>query len=116
MAETLDYDQKDKITELLVGHKITKIADNKLELDDGRVLTFVGNAECCAYYDLVELNGVDNIITNVEFFDSPFGDYTEGEGVYRIFVFAENVKINLASFEGTDSSGYYGTGYWIEVS
>jgi hypothetical protein len=118
------YSQGDKtaIEQLLMGHTVTKVAKNALMLDDGRLLQFVGNEGGCACnggdYDLTELNGVDNIITRVEFVDSPDSDYDDDRydgGHYKIFVFANNEKINLATFEGTDGSGYYGTGYEIHV-
>lgn len=117
MQVTYNETQKDEITALLVGRKVIKVADDTLELDDGRRLRFEGNADCCAYYDLTELNGVDNIITKVEFLDDPAGDEypDEATGTYKIFVYADNAKINLATFEGTDSNGYYGTGYSIDI-
>lgn len=118
-----DETQKQEITDLLVGHTVTKVADNTLRLDDGTVLELEGHdGECscsAGCYDLVELNGVDNFITRVEFEDEPSGDdYVDGGdgmGHYKIFVFAENRRINLATFKGTDGNGYYGTGYEIRV-
>lgn len=41
--------------------------------------------------------------------------FRRGARQYKIFVFADNQQINLATFEGTDGNGYYGTGYCIEV-
>jgi hypothetical protein len=119
---TQNYDESDKtgIENLLVGHRLMKVADDTLTLDDGRTLRFVGHEGGCACgagdYDLTELNGVDNVITRVEFVDSPAGDDETGDGHYRIFVFADNRQINLATFEGTDGNGYYGTGYMIQVA
>lgn len=124
MTTYWQYDKK-QITELLVGRKVTKIESDTLLLNNGRVLTLAGNVGGCSCgsgdYELTELNGVDNVITAVEFVDSPSGDdYDDddsyvGPGHYKIFVFADNQKINLATFEGNDGSGYYGTGYSIEV-
>lgn len=122
MKTELTYRETDKteIEGLLVGRTVTKVANDTLVLDDGRRLRFIGNDGGCACnagcYDLTELNGVDNIITKVEFVDSPSGDDEAGDGHYRIFVFADNRKVNLATFEGTDGNGYYGTGYAIHVS
>ncbi len=121
MSETcLRESNKAEIESLLVGHKLVKVEADTLILDDGRLLKFAGNDGGCACnagcYDLTELNGVDNIITNVEFVDSPSGDDEAGEGHYKIFVFADNRQINLATFEGTDGNGYYGTGYSITVA
>lgn len=113
---TYTNDEQDKIKELLVGRKVTSANGDKLTLDDGRVLRFVGLSECCMGYDLTALNEVDNIITEVSFEDNPGGDYYENSsGDYKIFVFAANKQVNLATFEGTDGNGYYGTGYYIEV-
>lgn len=104
-----------------------------LTLSDGTVLKVWGNTGGCICgagdYLLTELNDVDNVITNVEVEEQPNGDYLPcpecGEegcfdhyglgGSYRIFVFAEDRRINLASFEGSDGNGYYGTGWWLTV-
>lgn len=117
---TYDETAKAEIEQLLIGRKVTKVADDTLLLDDGRKLRFVGNDGGCACpsgcYDLTELNGVDNVITKVEFVDDPDeNEYRPESGSYRIFVFADNRKVNLAAFEGTDGNGYYGTGYQIHV-
>lgn len=116
---TLDETNKAEIEALLVGRTVTKVADDTLLLDDGRRLQFVGHEGGCSCgagdYDLTELNGVDNVITEVEFVDSPDGDYDDGDGHYRIFVFADNVRVNLATFEGSDGNGCYGTGYSIHI-
>lgn len=105
-----------------------------LTLSDGLVLKVWGHDGGCACssgcYPLAVLNDCDNIITNVEVEERPDEDYgpcrTCGErncyeddhdnaGYYRIFVFAEDKRINIASFEGSDGGGYYGTGFWIDV-
>lgn len=116
------YDECDDalIEQALMGHTVTKVADDVLELDNGVRLRFVGNDGGCACsagcYDLTELNGVDNVITKVEFVNNPGGDGYDSEiGHYSIFVFADNQRINLATFEGSDGNGYYGTGYQIHV-
>lgn len=124
----------DRLKELLVGHKIVKAEgaaitddlgyrdDNTgvLTLDDGTVIEVEGNDGGCACnsgcYPLTELNHVDNIITNVEVEENPGGDYDEPyEGYYRIFVIAEDRRLMVASFDGTDGNGYYGTGWWMRV-
>lgn len=115
----LNEKDHDAVTELLVGRRVTKVSDDTLLLDDGTMLKLAGNDGGCSCgagdYELTELNGVDNVITNVEFADSPDSYGTEGDGTYRIFVYADNTKINLATFEGSDGNGYYGTGYSITV-
>ncbi len=117
-AKFLTQANHDAIAELLLGRKVEKVDDRTLLLDNGAKLTLRGNDGGCSCgagdYQLTELNGIDNVITNVEFLDDPDTDDTDGEG-YRIFVFAGNEKINLATFEGTDGNGYYGTGYSVEI-
>jgi hypothetical protein len=117
--KTLNQEDAEAIGALLLGHTIIKVSESELQLDDGTVLQLEGNEGGCACnagdYELRELNGCDNVITNVELVNSPCGDGQDGDGTYRIFVYADNRKINLATFEGSDGNGYYGTGYTIEV-
>lgn len=105
-----------------------------LTLDDGTVLKLWGNDGGCSCsagdYPLTTLNAVDNAITNVVIAERRAGDdvpcrvcgkegcYThdEEEGYYRIFVVAEDQRHLLASFEGSDGNGYYGTGWWLKVT
>lgn len=108
------------LRDLLIGKSVRKVGHDTLELSDGTFLRLGGNVGGCSCgagdYDLTELNGVENIITNVAVEAAPGGDYEgEYEGHYRIFVFADNQKINLATFEGSDGNGYYGTGFWVKV-
>ena len=73
------------------------------------------SAGCYSLEHLASLGDVDNIITNVVFHNDPAADPQEDKGEYSIFVFADNKKINLATFEGHDGNGYYDTGYYITV-
>ena len=108
-----------------------------LTLSDGITLKVWGNDGGCACpagcYPLTTLNRVENIITNVELDERRVGDdtpcqtcgktwgcYEDGhdnsyEGHFRIFVFAGDERVNVASFEGSDGNGYYGTGWWLDV-
>lgn len=120
------------ITALLMGRKVTKVDDEHLLLDNGSVIKAIGHDGGCSCssgcYDLSVLNGVDNIITRVEYDYRPAGDFEPIEkdghpddpedawtGYYRVFVFADNQQINLMQFDGTDGNGYYGTGFEILV-
>lgn len=120
-----------ELRDLLVGKSVVSatVSENMdspgysavgtLVLSDGTVLQVGGNIGGCACgagdYDLTELNTVDNIITNVQVIEPPEDSYGDRSGAYRVFVFADNVPINLATFEGDDGNGYYGTGFWVEV-
>lgn len=132
-VRVLDEEDRDEITELLMGRRVTKVDAEHLLLDDGTVIKAIGHDGGCACgagcYDLSVLNGVDNIITRVEFDYDPRGDWDadaersghpddpEGKwtGYYRVFVFADNEQINLMQFDGSDGNGYYGTGFEILV-
>lgn len=112
---------KDEIAGLLLGQRVEKVSEDRLVLANGTELTFVGNDGGCSCgagdYQLTTLNGVDNVITSVEFEDNPTDDsgHEDEEGWYKIFVFAGHERINLATFEGSDGNGWYGTGYQIHV-
>lgn len=128
----LDEDDREEITDLLIGRKVEKVDGEHIRLDDGTIIKAIGHDGGCACsagcYDLAVLNGVDNIITNVEYDYRPAGDYEnpeksghpddpedDWEGYYRIFVYADNQQINLMQFNGSDGNGYYGTGFEILV-
>jgi hypothetical protein len=132
-----DHSEGDKIAELLVGRRIVRAEmggeypdypkgfswDNPeglLELDDGTKLYLTGNDGGCACsagcYPLKHVAATENIITSARLHCDPEEDYSEtGEGVYRIFVFAGADEINVASFEGSDGNGWYGTGFSVTV-
>lgn len=89
-------------------------------LSDGTALRLHANEGCghCANgrFELTELNECANIITNVEVVDyEPDGGDLDPGRVYRVFVYAEDRRVNLATFEGSDGNGWYGTGFWVEV-
>lgn len=104
-------------------------ADGVLTLDDGTRIYVRGHEGGCSCgagdYELAHLAAVDNVITSVRFEDRPDGDdyyswdtpddQREDRGWYRIFVVADAVEVNIASFEGSDGNGYYGTGYELFV-
>lgn len=120
----IGYDQNevDRIRTLLLGHRIAKIADDHLQLDDGTVIKIVANSGCggcpSGNYDLTELNGCDNVVTAVDFVEGVGGNTGDPWGnvsVYSVFVIAEDRRINLYTVEGDDGNGYYGTGYELLV-
>lgn len=119
-TEVLDENKVNAINALLIGRKVTKVADDQLLLDNGVRLRLVGNNGGCSCgagdYKLTELNGLDNIITAAVVVSNPSGDGLYGFGTYRIFVYAENQQVNLATFVGDDGNGYYGTGFEIHVT
>lgn len=112
-----DEEAMDAVRAVLVGRKATVVDNETLELDNGVRLLIEGNDGCggcpSGYYQLEELNGVDNAIMAVEF-DRQDDEYSEPE-VFRIFVYTENAKIKLAEVAGSIGNGYYGSGYYVHV-
>ena len=111
--------EQDEIKELLLYHKIIKVNDDTIELDNGTVLEIEANRGCCGCgagdYSITELNDCDNAITNVEFVcDNDCKDINSSTS-YKIFVYAEDKYIKLLQVDGDDGNGYYGTGYTIYV-
>lgn len=139
MPEHLDHTDHEAIESLLLGRQIVSAemgevnvpgnggsyyarrAEGVLTLDDGTRIYAKGNEGGCSCgagdYPLARLASADNMITSVRFEDHPSGDeFEDYEGWYRIFVVADAVEVNIASFEGSDGNGYYGTGYdlWVQ--
>lgn len=126
MPQFLDNADVEGLSELLEGHRIvnaelTRQGDSEgfLLLDDGTMLELFGNEGCggCSsgWYDLTHVAKVDNIITRVRVVEDPDDEFGGGRGVYEIFVFTENEKVNVATFTGTDGNGYYGSGFSVRV-
>ena len=113
MTEYVAWDDTDGIKALLVGRKVVVAENNTLTLDNGVKVLVEGLSACCAGYDVTSLSTVDNVITSAWVDVDP--DPEAYDKVFRIFVFADNEKINLATLEGDDGSGYYGTGFTLEV-
>lgn len=115
MNKKIYFDEEDKIKKLLIEHSVKKINEDEILLDNGIKLNIVPNQGgcCCGAgdYEITELNECSNIITNVEFVTIDESYSTN----YKIFVYAEDKKINLLTVSGDDGSGYYGTGYSIIV-
>lgn len=115
-----EFYETDKIKNLLMYRKVVKVVEDTLFLDNGIELEVVPNTGCggcgSGWYEIVELNGCDNIITDVEFVREDIDDLTsDNDTSYKIFVYAEDKKIKLVQVDGSDGNGYYGTGYSIVV-
>ena len=120
MINELYYSEESKIKDLLMYRKIVKVERDTLYLDNGIELEVVANSGCvvCSAcgYEVTELNGCDNIITNVEFECDDINEPKSYDDTsYKIFVYAEDKKIKILQVDGSDGNGYYGTGYSIVV-
>ena len=108
-----------EIKDLLLYHKVTKVSEDKLVLDNGTELTIEANEGCggCSngWYGITELNDCNNVITNVELVCDNDCKDSEDKTSYKIFVYAEDKHIKLLQVDGNDGNGYYGKGYTIYV-
>lgn len=118
----IHFDETRRLKELFVGRSVRRVDRDILQLDDETRLRVVPNRGCggcsAGNYSLVELGECENIITNVEVSRETISDPEfpeKGSYRYRLFVYAENRRVNLATFEGDDGNGYYGTGFWLEI-
>ena len=119
IAHSDDFNFEKEVKKLLLFRKIVKaeIFDDQtaiLTLDNGTELVAHGNEGCggCGngWYYLDELNTCENAITDVK---CEVDGYEEN-GVYHLYVFADNTKINCLQYSGGDN-GYYGTGYDLYI-
>ncbi len=116
-----DNDALEKIKKLLLFRKIVHASGNILKLDNGVILEIEPNRGTCSGcnsgdYEITELNGCDNAITNVELACEEIEDLdSDYDKSYKIFVYAENQRIKILQVDGTDGNGHYGTGYSIVV-
>lgn len=116
----LYYSEEKEIKDLLMFRKVIKVENDTLFSDNGVELEVVANSGCggcsAGWYEVTELNGCDNAITNVEFVCDDINDPKSYDDTsYKIFVYAEDKKIKLLQVDGSDGNGYYGTGYTIMV-
>lgn len=114
--ELSEHSTSEDYAALLVGHRIVKAQNDALWTDDGRKLKILPNQGGCSCgsgdYEVTALNTCDNIITSAEI------EHTEGGyngNTWRLFVYADNQKVNAFEVSGDDGDGYYGTGFTVYV-
>lgn len=112
-------DNFDDVKALLLGRRVIKVDDSTLLLDDGRHLRIYGNEGCggcpSGAYDIDFINECPiNAIMDVQLEIEGSGR-EEDEQRYRLFVLAQDERIELVRATGSDGNGYYGSGFWIEV-
>ena len=122
MAEDYNFDGEDldELKKVLLYRKIVDVSFNEYQgymtLDDGTKLRLVANEGCggCGngWYYLTELNKCDNAITDVSI-EYDTHNYDE---VIKVFVIAEDRRIQIVNVEGDEGNGYYGRGFevWVE--
>ena len=114
-CEDVEFDQF--VRDQLMFRKVVEVREvddqtAELTLDNGVVLVAEGNEGCggCGngWFYLTTLSTCDNAITKVEIAEEIC------EEVYSIYVYADDRRINLLTYEGYDN-GYYGVGYTLHV-
>lgn len=120
MINVRGEEQLEVLREVLVGRTVTKVADDQLQLDDGRNLFITGNDGCggCSsgWYEVTALNECPiNAIMDVQLVEEDDGTGSSRDTTYRLFVLAQDERIELVTAEGTDGNGWYGTGFWVNV-
>lgn len=143
-VKMLDQNDDEEITALLLGRRIVRAemrdfrepadgwerpdgqawggsVEGRLTLDDGTVLLVIPNEGGCSCgagdYHLTDLAACDNVITAVRVTAEPHPEHPDDEEAcsYRIYVYAEDTKINAVQVDGDDGNGYYGTGFELIV-
>lgn len=112
-----DHDDHYMMEKMLLGRSIVAADDDTLTLDDGGKLEVMGNDGCdgchSGNYDVTAVSDFPNVITSVEV---QRGKRENGGTVYRLFVYSAGLKPGeVATVEGSDGNGYYGTGFSIRV-
>ena len=126
MTTRHSHDDTDDLRAALFGRSVVSVQtdeddynpEGRVLLDDGTELILQGNEGGCSCgggdYALTRLNDMPiNGITNVEVDVEKIGSGTRL--TYRIFVLAQDERFELATFDGDDGSGYYGSGFWFTV-
>lgn len=121
-----NYNDQDALEAMFVGKKIVKVErlhtnGASLTLSDGRQYYLEGNEGCggCVegHYPLTQLSYhgalAENIITAVKVEESWLDEDQYGN-VFQLYIFAENLQLKLAEFEGSDN-GYYGMGFTVRL-
>ena len=112
-----DHDDRYMMEKMLLGRSIVAADEDTLTLDDGGKLEVMGNDGCdgchSGNYDVTAVSDFPNVITSVEV---QRGKREGGGIVYRLFVYAAGLAPGeVATVEGSDGNGYYGTGFSIRV-
>lgn len=114
-----DYVYKDMtesdLEKEILGHAVTEVSEGSgtITLDNGTVLSFADQADCCAWFcaELTAGNLTDNAVTSV---DVTYNDSDEVED-YTIHILAANKKIADIDITGDPTSGYYCHSIALEV-
>lgn len=112
---------------VLVGRRIVQIAKARkhlvsLVLDDGTSLDLEPVRACCVDYEVSEIatepfDGVImRVLTMVNDKDGLESNTRDNPRIFRLFVYGQDgTQAQIARFDGSDGTGYYGTGFNVTV-
>jgi hypothetical protein len=91
----------------IVGHRISKISDTSITLDNGNILEFENCEDCCSWF-VYEINNIDindNIVTKVEVTGDEAPD--EGSASWTLHILSRDKKVCDIDIDGDATNGYY---------
>lgn len=111
-----DMGQSD-LEKRLIGKRVVEINENNSEmtLDDGTVLVFQDESDCCAWFEaeLKAGNLTDNAVTAVRVTDRQENEY--GDEDYTLHILAADETIADLNITGNPTSGYYCHSITLEI-
>lgn len=107
-----DGEFADFLSSQLVGSKIQSIEDNRIILDNSRVVEFEGYGDCCAWGDLDKLELLasgEHVITSVEVIETD-EEYTY---VTKFFIYGSGIPLASGEMSGGEGTGWYSFGVTV---
>lgn len=115
--ETVYYDMDlPDLEREIVGKRVIEVDTNdcKIYLEDGTILDFQDESDCCAWFavQLKKGNLVNNLVTSVKLADWD----SRAEEYWALHILAEDNRICDVLIEGDSTSGYYCRSITLEVT
>ncbi len=115
----------DVLPEVLIGREVIDVREGaesvELILDDGAALEIDAGLDCCAYGEVVTKDVIGgkimSVTTDGERDNGGRADeYADGaDSVYKIFLLKNGLPEGTITVNSYEGSGYYGTGYTLNV-
>lgn len=112
------YELADLLNKELVGQRITRITDDRINLANGTILEIEPNRGCdCCSTGWAEMKispnnpNIEAAVMNVEYLNTD-NDCSDS---FKIFIYMANSTVTMEGNNGNDN-GYYGSGFWVSVT
>lgn len=113
------YELSEMLSKELVGERIKKITNDTIELKNGTIFTIEPNKGCdiCgagwAEMNIVTNNPhLDAAVMNVKYKDTN----DECMDSFKIFIYMTNKSSVTMSGNNGNDNGFYGSGFWVDVT